>query len=431
MKIVLIGFMGSGKSTVAAIVAKKLGEHLIEIDQLTEKIAGKKIKELVKSGGEELFRTYEAQAVKELENIANAVISTGGGTVLNEESFKILSSPPSVVIYLKAKFATISKRLLDLSERPLFKDPAQAQKLYDSRASKYELIADRIVNTDHLSAEEVASEIIKLLPKVCTIIGDPVEHSLSPALHSAGYKALNIQDRFIFTATPLKKEDLKSFFTKVRQAGIRGISCTMPHKQAVMPFLDYTDQAAKNIGAVNTIVNENDSLKGYNTDWLGIVTPLEKLTSLAGASVFIIGTGGAARAAAWGVSSRGADVTIWGRNKEAAKTMASALPKTQAADSIAAAKNSRIIIHATPLGMPPHEDECLLDENLISSKQIVFDIVYHKKETEILRRASARGAAVIPGVEMFLYQAMHQFKLFTGYDAPEEAFKKFLETQGL
>ena len=130
---------------------------------------------------------------------------------------------------------------------------------------------------------------------MCIIIGDPVEHSLSPVMHNAAYEALRIDDQFVFTAARVDIKHVRQVVEAVRVMGIRGLTCTIPHKIEVMKYLDEIDETAKKIGAVNTVVNHNGVLKGYNTDWLGVATPLERITTLKGKRAAVVGAGGAAR----------------------------------------------------------------------------------------------------------------------------------------
>jgi shikimate dehydrogenase len=158
--------------------------------------------------------------------------------------------------------------------------------------------------------------------KICMVIGDPIAHSLSPQLHNAGYQALGIDDKFVYIAAQVKVNHIEDFIKGIRAMNIRGVSCTMPHKLAVMKYLDVIDETAKTIGAVNTIVNQEGILTGYNTDWLGAVTPLEKLTSLKNKEVAVLGAGGAARAIIFGLTKKGAKVTIFNRTREKAEEIA-------------------------------------------------------------------------------------------------------------
>lgn len=261
--------------------------------------------------------------------------------------------------------------------------------------------------------------------KLCIIIGDPVEHSLSPAMHNAGYIALGIDDQFIFTACRVRAEYVKDVMQAMRVMNIRGITCTLPHKLEVMKYLDDIDPVAQTIGAVNTIVNDGGVLKGYNTDWLGTVKPLELFTPLNGKTVSIIGAGGVARAMAYGVVTLGAKLRIYNRTVETAKKLADEFGgQAFSLDAIEQVKGADILLNATSIGMHPKEDKSPVPGEYISSKQIVFDAVYAPYDTKLLRNAKAKGAQTIHGTEMLLYQGVEQFRLYTGHDAPVEAMRK-------
>jgi len=263
--------------------------------------------------------------------------------------------------------------------------------------------------------------------KICMVIGDPIEHSLSPQIHNAGYEALGIDGDFVYVACKVKIENIGDFVKGIRAMQIKGVSCTIPHKMEVMSHLDEVDEVAKKIGAVNTIVNDNGVLKGYNTDWIGVVAPLEKVTSLANKTVALIGAGGAARAVAYGVTQRGAKLTIYNRTIEKARELAKEFGgDARSLDVIEEVKNMDIIFNATSIGLYPNENESPLTKELITDKHIVFDAIYIPYETKLLRDAKQQGARVIHGMEMLLQQGIEQFKLYTGNDAPEETMRDIL-----
>jgi shikimate dehydrogenase len=264
--------------------------------------------------------------------------------------------------------------------------------------------------------------------KRCLIIGDPVAHSLSPAIHNAGYKELGIDGEYRFEARPVKPAQLADFMKELRESDIRGVSCTAPHKTAIMGYLDDIDGTAREIGAVNTVVNDGGRLKGYNTDWLGIVRPLEDMTSLKGRNVVLLGAGGAARSIAYGITRSGARLVIYNRTVEKAQEIAEAYGAESASlDDPAVIRQADIIINATSVGMAPNDSETPLPKEYIAPGQIVFDSIYHPFATRLLREAEKQGAHVIHGTEMLLHQAFEQFKLYTGYDAPEAAMRAALE----
>ena len=269
--------------------------------------------------------------------------------------------------------------------------------------------------------------------KVCMVIGDPIEHSLSPQMHNRGYKTLGIDNEYVFVACNVKVENIADFMKGIRAMNIRGVSCTIPHKLAVVEYLDEIDNTAKAIGAVNTIVNSSGVLKGYNTDWLGAVVPLEKITTLKNKKVALLGAGGAARAIAFGLTKKGADVTIFNRSFDKAEALAKEFEcKAASLREIGAIKHMDIIINATPVGLHPNTDETPLDKAFITSQHIVFDIIYAPFETRLLREAKQQGATIIHGLEMLLEQGIAQFKLYTNMDAPEEAMRSvLLESLGI
>ena len=262
--------------------------------------------------------------------------------------------------------------------------------------------------------------------KINMVIGDPVEHSLSPQMHNAGYKALQIDDQFVYVACLVDVNNIEDFINGIRAMNIQGVSCTIPHKLAVIPYIDEIDKIAKKIGAVNTIVNDNDKLIGYNTDWIGSIEPLKKITSLKGKRVALLGAGGAARAAAFAVTNENAHLHIFNRTVENAKKIAEDFGgKASPLDMYEEIKSCDIIINTTAIGLTD-KTATPLPKEYITNKHIVFDAVYGH-ETQLLRDAKEQGAQIIDGTEMLLLQGMAQFKLFTGYDAPEETMREVLK----
>ncbi|HSX08974.1 MAG TPA: shikimate dehydrogenase [Candidatus Saccharimonadales bacterium] len=261
---------------------------------------------------------------------------------------------------------------------------------------------------------------------ICMVIGDPIEHSLSPHIHNAGYEALGIDDQFVYVASRVEISDIEDFTKGIRAMNIRGVSCTIPHKVAVMPHLDEVEDIAKKIGAVNTIVNENGRLIGYNTDWLGVLIPLESVTNLENKTVALIGAGGAARAVAYAVTCRGAKLTVYNRTFEKGKELAKEFGGiAYRMDNIENVKDADILINTTPVGLHD-KNETPVSKKYITEKHIVFDAVYGD-ETQLIKDAKGKGAQTIDGIEMLLNQGFAQFKLFTGFDAPAAAMRKVLK----
>jgi len=259
--------------------------------------------------------------------------------------------------------------------------------------------------------------------QLCLVIGDPVAHSLSPLVHSAALKELGLSDQYVFLASKVNAEQLSDAVSGLRALGIRGTSCTLPHKENIVALLDKLDPVAQSIGAVNTVVNQNGKLIGYNTDVDGIVLPLEKRRTLSGAKVAILGAGGAARAATYGLTRAGASVTIFNRTISRAERLASDFSvAVKPLSEVQAISKFEIIINTTSVGMK--KGELPLSEECLNKAQLIFDIVYNPLVTNLLSAAERKGAETVSGLEMFVVQAAKQFKLYTGHDAPEETMFK-------
>lgn len=264
--------------------------------------------------------------------------------------------------------------------------------------------------------------------KICLIIGDPIVHSLSPQMHNAGYEALTIDDQFVFIAAHIKEENLEVAIKGFRAMNIRGITTTLPHKTAIIKYLDEIDDTAKDIGAINTVVNTDGKLKGYNTDWIGIVKPLEKIAPLKNKTVAVLGAGGAARAAVYGISKKGGKVTVFNRTIEKAQKLAEEFHCEYATlDEVEKVKNMDIIFNATSIGLHPNATQSPLYKEYITDKHVVFDAIYSPYDTQLLKYAKEKGATGIHGLEMFLHQGLEQFTLYTGQEAPEDAMRKVIE----
>jgi shikimate dehydrogenase len=256
--------------------------------------------------------------------------------------------------------------------------------------------------------------------KTFGILGRPVTHSLSPAMHNAAFRHLGINAAYV--AFPVT--DLTQAVSGLRGLGIGGVSVTIPFKEEIIPFLDDLGSQAARIGAVNTVVNRDGRLTGYNTDWLGAVTALTAKVSLKSRHVLILGAGGASRAIAYGVIQMGGRVSLTDLDAHRAAALvhdlgAAAIPM-DALDRCDAA----ILINATPVGMTPDVDGIPIDPDLLGRFEAVMDIVYQPLTTRLLREAQARGAATIDGLQMLIHQGAAQFELWTGLEAPAEVMAR-------
>lgn len=258
--------------------------------------------------------------------------------------------------------------------------------------------------------------------KLCCVIGNPVEHSLSPQIHNAAYKALGLN--YVYLA--FRISDVQKALSGLKELGVKGISVTIPHKQEVMKYLDEIDETAKKIGAVNTIVNRNGKLFGTNTDWLGAIQALEEKTKLKSKTVAVLGAGGASRAIVYGLKQKGAVIHIFNRTLENAEKLKEEfkLEGAHLLDDQNLTSEMDIIINTTSVGMAPNADASPIPMECITSNQVVFDIVFAPKDTKLIQYAKANKAIVIYGDRMLLHQAVAQFKLFTGVDTSIEVMER-------
>jgi shikimate dehydrogenase len=269
--------------------------------------------------------------------------------------------------------------------------------------------------------------------KVITgIIGYPLSHTLSPVMHNAVFKKYNMGWKYRVFET--KPRDLKKVIVRVRGEKIRGLNVTIPYKHAVMPFLDRIDKAAAAIGAVNTVVNKNGKLTGYNTDYLGFGETLKKnKINLRNKKVVMLGAGGAAHALAYMINLQkpakfyilNIDVPMTERlirKLRLKKVMFSDIKKTKIKDKIMA--EADFIINATSVGQ--HDKNVPYKIGKLKKGAVVYDIIYNPAKTEFLKFARKKGARIMNGLDMLIYQGMHSFKLWTGRKSDYGVIKKAL-----
>ena len=267
--------------------------------------------------------------------------------------------------------------------------------------------------------------------KVCAVIGDPVAHSLSPAIHNAAFRSLNMN--IVYVAFRVQESQLAAAIEGFKSLGALGINITMPHKSRVLRFLDRIDDTAQEIGAVNTVVRRSSKLHGYNTDGHAAVKALSDLESLSDRRAVILGAGGAAKAIAYQLSkivetivilnrtpSKGArlasKVTEWGE----ASSCSYALDKANLRREVAQAN---ILINTLPVDVFPRFGKILIREKLAGRDMLVMDANY-KPKTDFLAKASLAGAKAIDGLEMLIEQAALSFELWTGVNAPIAVMRK-------
>lgn len=258
------------------------------------------------------------------------------------------------------------------------------------------------------------------------LIGWPVEHSVSPAMHNAAFAALGLPWRY--TLIPVAPDRLEQELAELKAGGFRGVNVTVPHKQSVMPYLDETSEAARAIGAVNTIILRDGRLIGHNTDADGFWRALREAGyEPAGKSALVLGAGGAARAVVYALARGGSRVSVWNRTAGRARGLALDLQKVGLTLSVVARLSDLeladvdLLVNATSIGMWPHEDASPWPATLpIGAHWTVFDLIYNPMETRLLAQAAAAGARTIGGLAMLVHQGALAFELWTGKSPPTD-----------
>lgn len=264
------------------------------------------------------------------------------------------------------------------------------------------------------------------------IIGDPIDHSLSPAIHNAAFTTLGLNCSYI--AFRVQEGQLKQSMDSLRAINIGGFNVTMPHKVTILEYVDSSDKIVEMVGAANTVNNEGGKFCAYNTDVVGFIEPLhQRKIDLRGYEVLILGAGGAARAVAVALAQEKgvAKINILNRNMDRSTNLANVINNLGLTANIIShdeiqkiAFRSNLIINTTSLGMK--NEESLIMSSSISKESIVYDIVYRPIETKLLENAKTAGAQVIYGYEMLLEQAIASFKIWFRIDPPIESMKKVL-----
>jgi shikimate dehydrogenase len=266
------------------------------------------------------------------------------------------------------------------------------------------------------------------------LIGHPVEHSMSPAMHNAAFEYMDLD--YVYVPFNVSPDNLEDAINGARSMGIKGLNVTIPHKIRVMNYLDEIDQTAGLIGAVNTIHFHKNEIKGYNTDGVGAVRALEAVTPVKDKKVVMIGAGGAARAVAFQLILSGIEsLTLINRTVDKAKLLKNEI-ETRIESNVSyggfdilkeEVARTDILIDTTPVGMYPHiDDKPVVSADLMHSKLVVNDLVYNPLQTNLLKEANKAGAVGISGLKMLIYQGVESFKIWTSQEPPFNIMEKGL-----
>ncbi|MEM4246536.1 MAG: shikimate dehydrogenase [Candidatus Bathyarchaeia archaeon] len=267
--------------------------------------------------------------------------------------------------------------------------------------------------------------------RLCCLLGDPVTHSVSPQMHNAAFSHLELN--FCYMAFRVVRRELPSAVEGVRALGIRGFNVTVPHKVEIIPLLDEVDETARKISAVNTVLNKDGRLIGFNTDGAGFIKAVGE-DRIRGKNAVMIGAGGAARAIAFSLAGRCRSLTILNRTSRKAVALAGEVERTtgcrimglglSSEEAGEALRRCELLINSTIVGMYPDVSRTIIDNNLINPGMVVFDAVFNPAETRLLREARLRGAYTVSGLEMLVHQGAEAFKIWTGAEPPLEVMRE-------
>ena len=270
------------------------------------------------------------------------------------------------------------------------------------------------------------------------LIGDPVEHSLSPAMQNAAFKALDLD--CVFLAFKVSAADVEDALLGMRSLAVQGLNVTMPHKSSVIPHLDEIDETAKLLDSVNTILNHHGKLRGFSTDGAGARHALEENgANLSGKRLVLLGAGGAAKAIAYELAKEVSELILLNRTPAKTEPLAQVINekinKNVVTGSLSpeivqkSLRDADILINATSTGMHPRPTESLVKPAWLKPNLVVMEIVYNPLETKLTRDAKRAGAKVISGLEMLIYQGATSFEIWTGKPAPVEIMRKAAQSQ--
>jgi 3-dehydroquinate dehydratase / shikimate dehydrogenase len=261
--------------------------------------------------------------------------------------------------------------------------------------------------------------------RIFGVAGNPIAHSLSPLMQNTAFRRGNVNAVLL----PLKVRTLADLLTVVRDLPLSGVAVTMPLKQEVLPHLTNMDPLTSRIGACNTLRTGADGkLYGFNTDVAGVVRPLEKRLKIKGARIAVLGAGGAARAAVFGLVAQEAEVFVINRTHETAVKLARSAKAKSLKHDVFAKSRFDVLINATPCGMAGFKQALPIEPSELNAG-LVFDLVYNPLETPLLKLARSRGIPVISGLEMFVQQGARQFEIWTGQPAPEAEMARVVELE--
>jgi len=339
-----------------------------------------------------------------IDDIDDRILDLIGRRLAAARSIGRIKQQAGITVVDNRREGEIYQRLLSLNQ-----DSLKAGSLY--RIFRSVIAAGRGVQKNQQGQVEA--------PIIYAVFGDPIGHSLSPVMHNSALAQAGLDGCYL----ACRVKDIAAAVSGIRGLGIRGVSITIPHKISVMNYLDQVDSLAAEIGAVNTVVNRQGVLHGYNSDCAGAIKALREKTLISGKDVAVVGAGGGARAVGFGIKQEGGRLTIINRSRDNGEKLASALDCDFQPLSELKQLPYHIIINATSAGMAPHADSVPLNTDLLDNETVVMDMVYNPLKTRFLASAAKIGCTTVDGVAMFVNQGAVQFELWTGEKAPVDAMR--------
>jgi shikimate dehydrogenase len=288
-----------------------------------------------------------------------------------------------------------------------------------TRKSLFQIFNAIIAASREVQQAQIQKPLGRNVPALFAVIGNPVSHSLSPIMHNCAFTVTGYEGLYL----PLEMGDIQSAVSGLKALKFGGASITIPHKVSIIEFLDELDDMALKIKAVNTVVNKDGLLFGYNTDCSGAIMALANITPITDREVAIIGAGGAARAIGFGIKSQGGRITILNRSKEKGEKLARDLDAAFIPLAEVTKLNCNILVNTTSVGMTPHIEDMCVPADILDENMVVMDIVYNPLKTKLLREAEKKGCTIIDGLSMFIHQGAGQFELWTGLKAPVDMMR--------
>jgi len=399
--------------------AAAAGFHLVDVElESVEAMKKGELQKLRDTGIALIISHHDFAATKDLEGIYNRIAPFHPDFVKIVPTAKTLSDNVTLMRFIERMEdqanivglcmgdAGIISRVLGLRAGSAFTFAAAS---VGEETGPGQIAARTLIETYRIDQVDAAT-------KVYGVAGNPIRSSLSPIMMNTAFRRETVNAVYL----ALQATKLNDLLKLIHEIPIQGLSVTMPLKQEIMDHLEKTDPLSAKIGACNTVLRAQDGkLYGFNTDVAGITGPLEKRMSLRGAKILVLGAGGAARAAVFGLRDKGAEVFILNRTSETAQKLArQSGAKTIKKDAVAKTQFDAIV-NATPVGMAGIKANQILEAKDLNTK-LVFDLVYNPLETPLLRLARQKGIPIITGIEMFVQQGARQFEIFTGKPAPEE-----------